>query len=179
MTIEYLLPCTCGEKLAVDRSQAGLSVRCRCGAELAVPTLRGLAALERAPAEAEPSQEWGPRQALWLAGGWVAALGVLAVVVLWLMAPRYPQSQIDEQLEIVRRAADIEAMTPKQALDLWNALAEGLNRQTPPGIVAYGEAAVIYRSRMRMALVVAGAGLVLLGAAFLVPKPGPARSPRP
>jgi len=52
MKIEYLLPCSCGEKLVVDRSQAGLSKRCTCGRDVTVPTLRGLEQLERAaPAE--------------------------------------------------------------------------------------------------------------------------------
>ncbi len=64
----YYLPCSCGKKIEVDAGQAGLSVRCQCGADLTVPTMRGLKQLEpvEAPSEvvaAETQQaNWGARQ---------------------------------------------------------------------------------------------------------------------
>jgi hypothetical protein len=48
----FLLPCACGQKTEVSVAQAGQSIRCACGAQLDVPTLRGLRAL----AGSEPVQ---------------------------------------------------------------------------------------------------------------------------
>jgi hypothetical protein len=38
----YLLSCNCGRSVEVSTSMAGEAVRCVCGSELMVPTLRGL-----------------------------------------------------------------------------------------------------------------------------------------
>ncbi len=46
MSLGYLLPCSCGKKIAIQKSQAGQEVACECGKTLQVPTLRGLNELE-------------------------------------------------------------------------------------------------------------------------------------
>jgi hypothetical protein len=57
----YLLPCACGEKTPVTASQAGQSVRCSCGAQLEVPTLRGLRDLAQGDSVARPARTWNNR----------------------------------------------------------------------------------------------------------------------
>ena len=62
----YLLPCACGEKTPVTASQAGQSVHCSCGAQLEVPTLRGLrdlaqSDLARGDSAARPTRSWNNR----------------------------------------------------------------------------------------------------------------------
>ena len=49
MSEQFLLPCSCGQKVRVGNAQAGAGVRCVCGKSLTVPTLRGLRELESAP----------------------------------------------------------------------------------------------------------------------------------
>jgi hypothetical protein len=59
----YLLPCSCGRAVPVSVSMAGESVRCECGTELEVPTLRGLRQLTPEPASAgRRARSWNDRQ---------------------------------------------------------------------------------------------------------------------
>ncbi len=80
--MKYLLPCTCGESIVVEVSQAGQRIACKCGKSLEVPTLRALR--ELAPAVAEntqaaaarrPARTWSQTQ------GTIFALGALLAVV--------------------------------------------------------------------------------------------------
>src|SRR5947209_2018237 len=77
MKTTYLLPCQCGEKLQVDASESGLIMKCGCGASLEVPTMRGLAQLERVTVEesAAPSRGWGGAQRSMAIGALIAILG--------------------------------------------------------------------------------------------------------
>jgi hypothetical protein len=60
---DYLLSCTCGQKLTVSSRQAGESLRCSCGTMLEVPTMRGLRELEAVqPAGTPRAGSWGGRQ---------------------------------------------------------------------------------------------------------------------
>lgn len=52
--MQYLLSCPCGKQTPVASSQAGETVRCKCGELLEVPTLRGLRQL---PVAEEPGAE--------------------------------------------------------------------------------------------------------------------------
>ncbi len=70
MSSGFLLPCTCGKKIAVSKSQAGEEIRCECGEKLQVPTLRGFSNLEKAIPVLP--QEKGPRKS----AGWNPMLGV-------------------------------------------------------------------------------------------------------
>lgn len=104
--MQYLLPCPCGQKLPVDASQAGLHIRCTCGTELHVPTLRGLTALERASAggarvTGARTGTWGPKQAVAFLGLSMVTVAVAAAAVLWLTYPKppvYPRAVVEEYL---------------------------------------------------------------------------------
>jgi hypothetical protein len=50
----YLVLCTCGEKLRVRGGQAGEKLTCKCGATVAVPTVRNLRQLETVDDETAP-----------------------------------------------------------------------------------------------------------------------------
>ncbi|HET6880317.1 MAG TPA: hypothetical protein VFI31_09190 [Pirellulales bacterium] len=89
MATRYLLPCQCGKKSEVDANQAGLTVRCACGAELAVPAMRGLATLEKvesapaaAPTSAAPA--WGARQGVMFLGAAILIVAGLAALFFWI-----------------------------------------------------------------------------------------------
>ena len=87
---DYLLPCSCGEQSVVSTAQAGGTIRCACGAELQVPTMRGLRELE----PLEPRSAAAGRAVTWddqhrvaflLALGALTCLGV--AIYLWTLLP--------------------------------------------------------------------------------------------
>jgi hypothetical protein len=84
MTTEYRLPCECGNTLAVTQVQAGQVRICDCGAELEVPTIRGLAELQQVQRPDESSgPTWSRQQgALFVSGLFILILG--AVTTFWL-----------------------------------------------------------------------------------------------
>lgn len=68
---KYLLPCECGQGIAVDVSQAGQQLTCECGKLVDVPTLRGVRALEVVEDTASGSRkpaEWDASRGLIFAG---------------------------------------------------------------------------------------------------------------
>jgi hypothetical protein len=80
MSAQYLLPCSCGQKVRVEPAQAGGQVACACGANLNVPTLRGLKQLEIAPPDEaavrrSAGRQWGPVR------GAMFSIGLLVVVI--------------------------------------------------------------------------------------------------
>jgi hypothetical protein len=84
---EYLLPCSCGQKLTVSARQAGQSVTCSCGARLEVPTLRGLGGLEQAATPAVAARRWGDRhRAVFV----LVVISLVAAAGAGLLAMRMP-----------------------------------------------------------------------------------------
>jgi hypothetical protein len=70
--MKYLLPCTCGESIVVEVSQAGQHITCKCGQSVEVPTMRGIRAL--APAVEENAKEAAIRRP---AGTWSETQGFI------------------------------------------------------------------------------------------------------
>lgn len=125
MSVRYRLPCQCGQAVLVERSQAGLSVPCSCGQQLEVPTIRGLAQLE--------TVQTAPDKVGWTAQYGLLLIGVLIVLVAGGAAAyrvaRLPVNPYDEQqidLEMVKRAAEIDAMAPAKVLETWQEFRPGL-----------------------------------------------------
>lgn len=128
MATNYLLPCTCGKKIEVDSGQAGLNVRCACGAELSVPTMRGLAALERVEAAprasaAAPASTWGPRQGLMFLGSAVLVAAALAAFYFWWRMP--PAPSLDPQYQEFNRAF-IDEKSPEELMEFWQECRAGI-----------------------------------------------------
>lgn len=126
MAAQYLLPCKCGSSLPVSQSQAGGHLRCSCGAELEVPTLRGLRDLEQVEvAQEQGAAEWGLRQGILTVGILVSLL--LGGGAAWFAAnePAPPES-----FDIASRAnvldTGIENLTPDQAWTMWKSQYEPL-----------------------------------------------------
>ncbi|HEY4312759.1 MAG TPA: hypothetical protein VGN12_25135 [Pirellulales bacterium] len=176
MKTEYLLPCQCGQKLAVDRSQAGLSIRCEhCGAEVAIPTLRGLEKLERAtPEESDSGGEWGTRQGLLFLGTTITTLALAASAFIWLARPIFPQEYHDAIIDAAGSTVDLDQMSLSQTFAVWKEL-----QQPPevPNIPEYRDlitnfeaARAIFQRRLTIALGAAACGVAVLGVSLLVPK---------
>lgn len=76
----YYVPCECGKKLIIQKSQAGQEIPCECGKRVAVPTLRGFAALE--PAQATP----GKSRSVATGKAWSRTRGLLSAFFMFLFA---------------------------------------------------------------------------------------------
>ncbi len=144
--MKFLLPCSCGRKLPIHASQAGEHVLCVCGADLEVPTMREIAALEQdrsEPVVSRPATRWGLRQQILLAGVVLTLAGVVLGAASYYFRP-------------VR--ADIADYPPWMALHVWMVLERGIDRPPHAMETAFQEQLHTYRQWMGVA-----AGLAVLG----------------
>jgi hypothetical protein len=148
---DYLLPCSCGRKVPISTRHAGQTVRCQCGAELEVPTLRGLADLERSePSGPTTHRAWDNRHRVIFAF-LVGAIASLALAAF--MAIRMPA-------KIELPVVSIDADTPILAVyDVYYDLQRGIDVD-PPTLSAEGREQVKLRELLlwgiRIALGVGG-----------------------
>lgn len=159
---QYLLPCTCGQRVTVTTAQAGSRVRCSCGRMLDVPTLRGLSRLEVAAASREAAGRWawGPVRGGVFAGGLlVAAVGFVLVAFYGVRSLQLASLAVDRSADVVREeSAFIDQRTPAEVLDLWNAeAAEGLGESRMPIWVAAQQR----RRTFHFWMAIGAAGIVL------------------
>lgn len=76
----YLVPCACGQKTPVDRSRAGMTVPCSCGAQLEIPSLGKLSSLEQlSPKEAAEIAPQVVRRQATAGERWAVLSGTLAM----------------------------------------------------------------------------------------------------
>jgi hypothetical protein len=163
----FLLPCACGQTTIVSPAQAGQSVRCVCGAQLEVPTLRGLRQLAPAtPAGGKgKTYAWSNRHRF--------AFALILVSFACLVGAGYMVPQVPPAIR-VPTPAEIEAhfasSPPAQVLQTYQVLKSGLSA-TPPQFATdeqrksllWGIAAALAASCVIM---VAAIGVLLFG-----PKP--------
>ena len=185
----YLLPCACGDKREVDQTQAGLTVRCHCGAELVVPTMRGLAKLERAtPGVTVPARTWNRRKGVLFLGACITLVSLAVLAFLRTRAPVDPQPYINRGFEIAGSTADLDRASTKDLWELWSLLRSGPDAhpaEKSPTIARlmlagheatfmrpiYQQLSAAHRQRMGVALVAAAIGAVILVVGFLMRKP--------
>ena len=163
MLNEYLLPCHCGETHRVSPRQSGETLACTCGARLDVPTLRELKTLEPAPmatsAAAKPA--WGPRQRLLFVGLLVAAVSLIAGGYFrFVEMPKLP--------EIATRQSDLEKVKPAEAWQFWVLVRHGMPPGAPPDLAQALEGIEVAQRKIRIALGVGIAGLLVAASGFLV-----------
>lgn len=174
MATTYLLPCTCGEKLRIDASQAGLDVPCRCGKVVKAPTLRGLSQLERVEdaTTATPAQEWGTRHRLVMIGSLIAACGLAIAGWYWWTTPPFdPVISIDPRFP-KQVAAEVAAMPAEKLIEAWEKLAnERLDRSEPADVVEYRRIVSRLRGFMYAGLAIAAVGGLVLASSLIVDKP--------
>jgi hypothetical protein len=176
MRTQYLLPCSCGEKVAVETSQAGDRARCRCGAELDVPSMRGLRELETATPE-EPStpsraeSEWGLRQGLILTGVLLIVFSLPPAGFLYSVLPERPV--FDMRANIEANQQNIDEMNVVETWMVWreDMLGRGL-RQYPNAVVeAYEARRGAILPWIFLSLGVAALGLIVAVAGAFVKPP--------
>ncbi len=161
--MKYLLPCSCGRKLAIHTSQAGEHVRCACGAEVEVPTMRDIAALEQdrsQPVVARPATRWGLRQRILVAGAAIALIGLLLGASSYYFRP-------------VR--LDIADYPPARTLNLWMALERGIDRPPHHMEAAFNEQLHTYHQWLGVAAALVVLGVLTMAGSFVVDRVLPAR----
>ena len=160
---EYLLPCSCGQKVPVSARHAGQTVRCTCGAELDVPTLRGLRELETAGSPTVSARRaWGNRQRVVFL---LAVASLVAFAVAGFLALRIPP-KIEPP-----PAIEINQESPMtQVFAAYDELKRGLG-VAPPALNLYERQAAQRREMLmwgvRIALALGGIGAVATVAVLL------------
>src|SRR5262245_34237171 len=140
MTQQFLLPCSCGQKVRVAIAQAGEQVACVCGNRRAVPTMRGIRQLEPAPPEAATKTipGWSRVHGAFFALGLVAAaVGVVLMAFYGLRYARAVDFGVDRTEETIKAvSAGIDKLSPTDALKEWtDTVREGIGpRETPPWV---------------------------------------------
>jgi hypothetical protein len=120
---QYVLPCQCGRSLEVGTGQAGRTVRCECGTELEVPSIRGLEHLQRATPE-QVESKWGARQGVLFVGLLLMALGFGAGIFFQLRRPK-----LDDYATI---RAEVDAWPVEQQRMYWEYVEKfGIRLSTP------------------------------------------------
>jgi hypothetical protein len=169
--------------MPVDKSQAGLSLRCRCGADVAVPTLRGFGQLEQSASEQKPARsEWGLKQALLFVGSAISGPALLVALGLWLTQPRLPPQHLDAFLEAAGSTEDLDTMASSQIRHIWKEAQQGpeyfaseIIAQYDALMTLYREVVTIYHQRLGASIAAAVLGALIFGAAFVVPRAGARR----
>ena len=142
---QFLLPCTCGAKIPVNRSQAGMSLPClECGKTIEVPTIRKLAEF----ASSVPVK----KEAISRSGKWLGPIAAIAFII-GLIGLAYGGSLAYERhnylSELTKNGANINLTeaeyiseirksallsAPADTWDFWNAIVNnGLTDPDPPG----------------------------------------------
>ena len=144
---QFLLPCACGAKLPVAKSQAGMSLLCpECGSSVEVPTIRKLAEFASALPEKKLSSPTGRTD--WL--GPIAAVSLLVGLIgltyagyLFYERRSYIAFAVQNGADLNAKEADFiaqvrkaaEQSAPADTWDYWNImLNDGLKDPNPPDL---------------------------------------------
>jgi hypothetical protein len=174
---QFLVPCSCGQKLIVGANQAGELIHCRCGKTIEVPTLRELNRLERVVDRraAPPPATWNKRKGLILLGV-VIAVGALATAG-FLELRRPPPMEA----ALLKRRVD--HMTPAQAWGQWMQLSAGISQPLSPVQAYYLDQNKIawnnWTNFFIASLSLAGIGALLLVIGLALPRQPQARTAVP
>jgi hypothetical protein len=147
-----------------------------------VPTLRGLAALERsaaAPTTGPRAMEWGPRQATGFLGLSIFVLALAAAAALWFTFPRFPELQFGP---LDRQAIEeyVNSLPLKDTFEYF----DKLRGEMPPTgelqpIADHQQKAAAHRAYLLATAVAAAVGVLLVLGSLLSPRgkpPQPRRS---
>jgi hypothetical protein len=173
--MSYLLPCpACSTKLSVVAGQAGQLVRCACGADVEVPTIRGMRELEQVSDEPTTSSRWTTRHSVAFFGLLIFAGAFAFSLYLHLRAPVFDPSTYE---------SEVRAASPEQSWEHWMANL----RYGPRMRVRQAEHDAIARRAVKDQYVerwewvgygAAALGLVIALAGWFGMRPGKVQSPR-
>ncbi len=137
----YVLPCPCGSKIRVQKSQAGSRVECpTCRLQLEIPTIRGLSQLEfeeETPKsdnrKSRAHSRWTPLRGVIAATCFVVALAGLGRSCIYgIYRYSHPTDfTVEEMLQDSEER--MRELSPIETWDYWRYLQEtGLGSKKPP-----------------------------------------------
>jgi hypothetical protein len=137
----YLLPCDCGHRLPVKKSQAGSFVACQgCGRQLDVPTMAGLGKLDWIDDETtQPGSKNASKRHWSLVRGILAAtcfvvaiLGLGRSGMYGIYRYNHPTNfTVEDWMKLLDE--ETQALSPAETWDSWCAIHEsGLGAKKPP-----------------------------------------------
>lgn len=155
MTVKYLLPCSCGEKITIESTQAGQTLRCTCGKDVVVPSMQGVRRLEQLT---ETADEPEPTSYGGVALG-IAFLGLLISLVGGGIAGwthmRKPT------------LIDMDYMSPWDTWLIWKSLQEGV-RLPQYAESPYQLAMKEYSQHLTVGIVIAVIGILMLACSAII-----------
>ncbi len=166
----YLLPCSCGAKIAVEPRQAGQAVQCVCGKSATVPTLLEMTKLERVEAADERGSArnppgWGVSQRLLVLGGVALLLAAVAAAVAICCRP--PPRIADLSLETIQQ--QVESWPAFEVVREYRELKKkGLGRGIAAADDRYNRELAIYHLWWGVAAVFSLLGIGLLDAGIVL-----------
>ena len=183
---QFLLPCACGAKIPVNKSQAGMTLPCpQCGQAMDVPTIRKLA--EFAPADSATKVVKNARAWNWL--GPIAAISFVAALIAltyggYLAYERYSYiSQLTENgANLDTTEAEFMAELRKKALqsapsdtwDYWNVMiVDGLKDPDPPDLFKFQRYLASRVPEIRVSFITAAVCLVIFALCSFVMQRSP------
>ncbi len=180
---QFLLPCACGAKIPVNRSQAGMSLPClECGKTVEVPTIRKLAEF----ATSVPSK----KEAINRSGKWLGPIAAISFIIS-LIGLAYGGSLVYERYgylsELTKSGANLNLTeaeyiaeirksalqsSPADTWDFWNAIVNnGLRDPNPPGFFQVKRYLSSQIPRMRGSFLIGGFSLAVFAlTTFLMQK---------
>lgn len=170
----YLLPCDCGHRLPVKKSQAGSFVACPgCGRQLDVPTIAGLGKLEwiedqipGSGAKDTTGRRWSLIRGILAATCFVVALAGLGRAGMYgIYRYNYPTTfTVDDWMKLLDE--ETHALSPAETWDTWCSIQEnGLGAKKPPELFAQKRFLEQMDTTMGRWAIAGGIGLVGLLAA--------------
>jgi len=154
--VKYLLPCSCGEKVTVESTQAGQDILCSCGKTMEVPTMQGLRQLEQHVDTADEPKTTSSF------GGVIVGIALLGLVIVgaggvytyWKYSTRPVFPSMDY-------------MSPWDTWLMWHGLRDSV-RLPEYSNSPYLEAKKIYDQSMTVGIVIMGLGLVTIACSAIV-----------
>jgi hypothetical protein len=181
MSDRYLLPCDCGKSVAIELSQAGQTVSCSCGKQLAVPAMRLIRQLpiDKVNTATPPAKaEWNPAKGATFALAMLLLLSGI-VIAIYTYPTQTAMSKFKPVPELFEKSQKtIDVQTPEELWDLWNAIvSHGIGEHdASPFVYASKEA-----NRLGIILIISIGmiigGVVLAIVSLLLPGRQPATKP--
>ncbi len=174
--MKYSLPCSCGDTIPIETSQAGETVVCSCGRQLEVPTMRAIRQLDpiRPPAVAcaKSAGNWSmPQRLCFSIGMAVAAIG-FAIGVYYQLG----RASLDTE-EVVwdtRLDSDLELLDNMNLEEAWknweNVRDSGIGPYNPPRFIKSRVVSAFWKKYVVVGLGIGLSGLALMGIAFVLPR---------
>jgi hypothetical protein len=118
VSIQYLVPCSCGRKMPAETRQAGESIPCECGLALIIPRLLELKKLEKVAVQ----DNIAPRTSAWGVGHGITLVGaviLLVVLALWIFVLLFVPGDPYDRITPDQIREQYKQMSPVQTWQKW------------------------------------------------------------